>query len=77
MKSKMELSYKLSLDAEQELQEIARYTLNNWGKNLFYRYRNGLKKRFNDIGKHKVIKKSFSERFPELYVTKYRYHFIF
>ncbi len=53
----MELSYKLSLDAEQELQEIARYTLNNWGKNLFYRYRNGLKKRFNDIGKHKVIKK--------------------
>ncbi len=31
----MELSYKLSLDAEQDLQEIARYTLNNWGKTFF------------------------------------------
>ena len=55
----MELSYKLSLDAEQDLQEIARYTLNNWGKSLFYQYQDGLKKRFNDIGNHKVVKKSF------------------
>ena len=28
----MALPYELSLDADQDLQDVARYTLNNWGK---------------------------------------------
>lgn len=73
----MELPYELSLDADQDLQDVARYTLNNWGKSFLLKYRNGLKAKFKVIAGNSIIKKSFSAQFPELYVTKYRYHFIF
>ena len=71
------LFYELSLDAEKDLQDIARYTLNNWGKATLKQYRSGLKNKFKAIAKKEIPKKSFSNQFPELYVTKYRYHFIF
>lgn len=70
-------SYKLSFDAEKDLQDIARYTLNTWGKRIFEHYRSGLKKQFTAIAKKEVPKKTFSRQFPELFVSKYRYHFIF
>lgn len=34
--------YELTRDAEQDLREVARYTLSKWGKGLFHEYRNGL-----------------------------------
>ena len=73
----MALPYELSLNADQDLQAVARYTLNNWGKPFLQKYRNGLKAKFKAIAEKSVIKKTFSNQFPELYVTKYRYHFIF
>lgn len=73
----MALTYEISLDADQDLQAVARYTLNNWGKTIFQKYQNGLNAKFQAIAKRSITRKTFSNQFPELYVTKYRYHFIF
>jgi len=69
--------YALSKDAENDLREIARYTLKQWGKSTFQTYKKGLSDKFNEIGKQLVVKHKFSQAFPKLCVTKYRYHFIF
>ena len=70
-------NYRLTKDAERDLREVARYTLKQWGKAMFQGYRGGLKKTFEDIGKNNTISRQFSDDFPELLVTKYKYHFIF
>ena len=69
--------YALTEDAEQDLREVARYTLNRWGKELLRQYRNGLKETFKAIAANDVPKRAFSETYPDLLVTKYRYHYIF
>ncbi len=69
--------YNLSKDAEKDLREVARYTLNKWGKEKLQDYRGGLKNTFNKIGKNEIKKYQFSKNIPELLVTKYKYHFIF
>jgi len=71
------LTYTLSLDAEKDLREIARYTRNKWGKAALQKYRHGLKNSFEAIGKGDVQTRAFSESFPQLSVTKYEYHYIF
>ena len=47
-------SYEISTDAEKDLQDIARYTLNNWEKTLFKQYQNGLKKNFKALDDYKI-----------------------
>ncbi|MGI9287515.1 MAG: type II toxin-antitoxin system RelE/ParE family toxin [Pseudomonadales bacterium] len=69
--------YQLTKDAENDLREVARYTLNKWGKEMLQEYRSGLKNTFKKIGNNDVRKRQFSKEFPALLVTKYRYHFIF
>lgn len=69
--------FDLSKDAQTDLQEVARYTLKQWGNEQLALYRDGLKDTFNGIGEDRVMGRSFSERFPQLRVTKYRYHYIF
>lgn len=69
--------YELTKGAEKDLREIARYTLNKWGNKMLYEYRGGLEKTFQKIGDHKVSKKSFSKEFPELRVSRYKFHYIF
>ena len=70
-------TYVLSKDAEKDLREIARYTLKQWGESAFQKYKAGLRKKLNAIGKNLVIERRFSKTLPHLFVTKYRYHFIF
>ncbi len=71
------LPYELSIDAENDLREVARYTVNKWGKEALKKYRGGLKSKFIEIGESTVSKRSFSDDSPNLFVTKYRYHYIF
>jgi toxin ParE1/3/4 len=73
----MTATYELTKDAEKDLREVARYTLNKWGKKALDEYRDGLNTTFNKIGGKKVRKSTFSKTFPQLLVTKYKYHFIF
>ena len=61
--------YELTRDAEQDLREVARYTLNKWGKDQLYSYRNGLKENFERIGRHEVEHRAFSKKYPELRVV--------
>ena len=70
-------TYRLSNDARQDLKEVTRYTLNMWGRDALEKYIGGLTKTFQAIGDGAVHRRSFSKRFPELLVTKYRYHYVF
>ena len=69
--------YELTKDAENDLRAVARYTLKEWGKEALTQYRKGLKAIFQKIGNDTVIKKQFSEKHPQLFVAKYKYHYIF
>ena len=71
------LPYEISVDAENDLREVARYNVNKWGKEALTKYRSGLKNRFIEIGENSIAKRIFSDKFPNLFVTKYRYHYIF
>ncbi|MCJ8268955.1 MAG: type II toxin-antitoxin system RelE/ParE family toxin [Psychrosphaera sp.] len=69
--------YELTKDAQRDLQQIARYTLNKWGKAQLQKYRSGLKRTLKLIAQNEVVPRLFSKRFPQLLVTKYQNHFIF
>ena len=70
-------NYELTKDAERDLQQIARYTLDKWGKAQLLRYKSGLKNTLKLIGQNKVIPRLFSRKYPQLQVAKYQHHFIF
>jgi len=69
--------YILTDEAEQDLREIARYTLQKWGKKQLENYRKELKKQFETIGSNAVIKRQFSPTIPEVLYTKAGSHFVF
>jgi toxin ParE1/3/4 len=69
--------YELTKDAEKDLREVARYTLDKWGSSQFKAYRSGLKKAFSDLAANQVSGQFFSDNFPRVRVKKYRYHYIF
>lgn len=73
----MTATYEISPDAQRDLREVARYTGNKWGRKALDKYRNGLHSTFNAIGDGSVFKRTFTQKFPHLLVTKYRYHFVF
>ncbi len=70
-------AYEFSKDAEEDLREVARYTLDTWGREQLTEYRQGLKKVFSSIGEQDIVARKFSKNYPQLRVTKYRYHYIF
>ncbi len=70
-------TYKITEDAKIDLIEIAQYTLNKWNKNTFIEYRDGLERVFDTIANHTIIQRNFSEKLSDVFVTKYKYHFIF
>ncbi|MGS2724573.1 type II toxin-antitoxin system RelE/ParE family toxin [Porticoccus sp. GXU_MW_L64] len=69
--------YRLSPDAALDIEEIASYTLEKWGLDIFNEYRDGLERTFQGIASGEVVGRNFSNRFPELYVAKHRFHYIF
>jgi plasmid stabilization system protein ParE len=69
--------YELTPDAEKDLEEITRYTLETWGKAQALRYGNLLEKRFQDIANRTAIARTFSERFPQVLCNRCEHHYIF
>lgn len=51
--------YKLTTHAEQDLRDIARYTIDKWGMAQAERYEAILSKRFQEIAKGVVTPKHF------------------
>ena len=73
----MVLPYDLVKDAESDLREVAHYTLRTWGVDALNKYRKGLKQTFLAICRGEIVNTAFSDRFSQLLVTKYKYHYIF
>lgn len=70
-------SYELSIEAEDDLRDIAEYTLKKWGNKIFEQYRRGLIKTFEAIANKEVIEKRVSKNLSDVFVSKFRHHFIF
>lgn len=69
--------YQLTEDAEQDLREIAEYTLNRWGRSQLIQYQQGFTRAIERIVEHPSIGKRFSEKYPEIKTHKYQQHLIF
>jgi len=69
--------YELTKDAENDLKEIARYTLNNHGIKQLQLYRGKIKDKLNKIAHGEVMARSFSETLPQVLVTRCEHHLIF
>ena len=70
-------SYLLSKEAENDLRDIAKYTLDKWGKEQLTRYRQNLKLKFVAIANDNVERRKFSNKLPHVNVTKAGSHFVF
>ena len=70
-------SYVLTKDAENDLREIARYTLKNHGVKKLQYYKGEINKKLNEIGKGKALERNFFENLPQVHVAKCEHHFIF
>ena len=53
----------------QDLEAIFDYTIDRWGIEQAYRYKNKLTLHFSNIGNGKANSRAFSENFPELHVS--------
>ena len=71
------IPYELTPDAEADLREIARYTRRQWGEAQSRQYARTLATCFQNIAKGEIVRRSFSNRFPELLVARCEHHFIF
>ena len=71
------LPYEITSPAEEDLKDIARYTLTQWGKKQSLHYAGLLEKCFRGIAERTVHSRSFSERYPQIRVRKCEHHYIF
>jgi plasmid stabilization system protein ParE len=71
------LPYELTPAAEADLREIARYTLRQWGVRQQRRYARLLAECFRGIAGGSVRARNFSERYPQVQVTRYEHHYVF
>jgi len=71
------LPYELMPAAEADLREIARYTLRQWGERQAQRYASLLEACFQGIAQNSVLSRTFSERYPQVRVTRCEHHYIF
>ena len=69
--------YKLTTHAEQDLRDIARYTINKWGMAQAKRYETILSERFQEIAQGVVTPRTFLKRKPDLLFTHCEHHYIF
>jgi len=71
------LSYALTPEADADLEDIARYTILEWGVEQAKRYMNKLDQCFQKIGTKKVVGRTFSNRMPNVLVIRCEHHFVF
>ena len=69
--------YELTLDAERDLREIARYTLWQWGARQQRRYASLLEAGFRAIAQQRIVPRPFSLAYPDVFVSHCAHHYIF
>jgi len=70
-------TYRLTPPAQQDLKEIARYTLEKWGRKQVLSYKDLLEKRFHEIADKTALSRQFSEVYPDVLVNRCEHHYIF
>ena len=70
-------NYKLTLAAEEDIQEIAQYTNKQWGKQQAIQYASALTHTFQSIASGDVVSRKFSEQFPQVRMTQCERHWVF
>jgi len=71
------LPYSLTRQAEEDIKEIARYTLKQWGKKQSMHYAGILEKCFREVAAGAEHSCSFSENYPQVKVCHCERHYIF
>lgn len=69
--------YELTVPAQEDLKEIARYTLTEWGEKQSLHYAELLEKRFREIAARTAHSRPFSNRLPQVLVSRCEHHYIF
>lgn len=69
--------YELTVPAQDDLKEIARYTLTQWGQEQSLHYARLLEKRFLEIAARTAYSRTFSKRYPQILVNRCEHHYIF
>jgi plasmid stabilization system protein ParE len=69
--------YELTKDAEADLEEIFRYTIEEWGEKQAEHYADKLHRCFEKIARKEAVSRPFSEKFPKALVTRCEHHYAF
>jgi plasmid stabilization system protein ParE len=69
--------YQLTVPAESDLKDIARYTRGKWGEQQAMRYGEALERCFRAIADKTAASRNFSKRFPQVFVTRCEHHRVF
>ena len=69
--------YELTSSAQEDLKEIARYTLTKWGKQKALHYAGVLDTRFREIATGTVHSRSLLKNYPQVMVNRCEHHYIF
>ncbi len=70
-------SYELTEGADSDLEEIARYTIRQWGEKQARQYADKLGRCFGKIARKAVVARTFSEKYPNALVTRCEHHYVF
>ncbi len=70
-------SYQLTCKAEEDINDIARYTLKQWGKAQSMRYAEKLERCFQAVVDGVAYSYQFSEVYPQVKVCRCEHHYIF
>jgi plasmid stabilization system protein ParE len=71
------LLYELTALAQEDLKEIARYTLTQWSEKQSLHYAELLEKRFCEIAARTAYSRPLSIRYPQVLVSRCENHYIF
>ncbi len=69
--------YEITRDAEADLEEIARYTIREWGEAQAKSYLDKISQCCKNIANKKIASRNFSDKFPEASVVRCAHHYIF
>lgn len=69
--------YELTPQAESDIRDIIRYTLERHGETQALRYNKAMEKRFCEIAEKAAPSRAFSDRLPQVLVARCEHHYIF
>ena len=70
-------NYHTTPEAEEDLKQIARYTLKTWGKQQSLKYAALLQACFEKIANRTVIAREFSKNYPQVKFVRCEHHYVF